>query len=470
MKKILFSVLMIGLVLNIVKVSAETCNPDKISIESISIEEKNSNTKELEEVTSTGKNIKLHLSMNEIGDNITYKMKIKNDSSEDYQLGENTFNTETDYIDYSIETEDKDNIIKAQTTETAYLRVEYKNEIPSELIADDSYKENKTITLNASDNGINNPNTKRNIIILLLSVIVIISLVSAAFLSLKNKKYIKPMIVIIGITLPVLVSALCEANIEIDLQLKIEKPCISFNDENSWEKIINSIKNNKTECMNVGDAKTVDLGNLGTHTVRVANKSTPEECSDEEFSQTACGFVVEFADIITTRAMNSNSNGYTDGTGNRGGWELSEMRSYVNNDIYNLLPSNLKDAIIDTRVISGHGVYIYDPDNFKTTDKLYLLSTHEIYEDVDGNPNSGIDYEDTGYNNTKQLDYYNELGVTTSNRSGAAKKYNESINDWWLRTADYKNNNNFLDVGHGGYYHSNPSHHAFGVSPAFRLG
>ena len=47
MKKILFSVLIIGLILNIVKVSAETCNPDKIAIESISIEEKNSNTKEL---------------------------------------------------------------------------------------------------------------------------------------------------------------------------------------------------------------------------------------------------------------------------------------------------------------------------------------------------------------------------------------------------------------------------------------
>ena len=94
MKKILFSVLMIGLVLNIVKVSAETCNPDKISIESISIEEKNSNTKELEEVTIEEKNIRLNLSMVEVGDNIRYKMIIKNDSTEDYKLGENIFNTE----------------------------------------------------------------------------------------------------------------------------------------------------------------------------------------------------------------------------------------------------------------------------------------------------------------------------------------------------------------------------------------
>ena len=225
MKKILFSVLMIGLVLNIVKVSAETCNPDKISIESISIEEKNSNTKEVEEVTSAGKNIKLNLSMNGIGDNITYKMKIKNDSSEDYQLGENTFNTETDYIDYSIETEDKDNIIKAQTTETAYLRVEYKNEIPSELIGNDSYKENKLIPLNASDNEIINPETKRNVIILSLIILLIISTV---LISIKDKKYLKPMILIIGISLPVITFALCETSIEIDLQLKIKKPIVEI--------------------------------------------------------------------------------------------------------------------------------------------------------------------------------------------------------------------------------------------------
>ena len=277
------------------------------------------------------------------------------------------------------------------------------------------------------------------------------------------------MILIIGISLPVITFALCEANIEIDLQLKIEKPCISFNDENSWEEIINSVRNNNTKCMNIGDTKTVDLGSLGTHTVRIANKSTPSECSQEDFSQTACGFVVEFADIITTHAMNSDSNGYIDGTGNRGGWELSEMRNYVNNDIYNLLPTELKSGIIDTTVISGRGTY-YDPKNFTTTDKLYLLSTHEVWEDVDENPSSGIDYYDTGYNDTRQLDYYSNLGITTSNRSEVPKKYNESINDWWLRSAYRNNNNNFYNVGYGGYCHNNRSHYAFGVSPAFRLG
>ena len=41
------------------------------------------------------------------------------------------------------------------------------------------------------------------------------------------------------------------------------------------------------------------MGELGVHTLRISNMSTPQECNDEAFSQTACGFVVEFVDIIT---------------------------------------------------------------------------------------------------------------------------------------------------------------------------
>ena len=466
MKKFILPILLFLMFIPFV-VNAETCNPDKISIESISVEAKNEQTKELDGATSVGKSIKLNLSMNEIGDNITYKLKIKNDSNEDYRLDRNSFNIESDYINYTVETEDKDNIIKSNKSKTVYLRLEYKKEIPSELIENNSYKENRKITLNQSnDNIMKNPNTKRNTMMLLVVIILVIFTV---FILLKNKKNIKPMILIIGLSLPVLVSAMCEVDIEIDLQLKIEKSCVSFNDENSWEGIINSIKNNKTECMHVGDTKTVNMGTLGTHTVRIANMSTPVECSGEEFSQTACGFVVEFADIITNHVMNTDSNGYSDGTGNRGGWEKCEMRTYVNNDIYNGLPAELKSGIIDTKVISGRGTY-YDPKNFTTTDKLYLLSTHEVWEDVDGNPSGGIDYDDTGYNDTRQLDYYSNLAVTSSNRSEAKKKYNELNSDWWLRSADCHNNNNYLEVGSGGYCHSNRSHNAYGVSPAFRLG
>ncbi len=62
----------------------------------------------------------------------------------------------------------------------------------------------------------------------------------------------------------------------------------------SWSTIAANVKNGNTSKYDVGDTKTVDLGSLGIHTVRIANMSA---CTAET-SETACGFVVEFADNI----------------------------------------------------------------------------------------------------------------------------------------------------------------------------
>ena len=232
----------------------------------------------------------------------------------------------------------------------------------------------------------------------------------------------------------------------------------------SWNTIISAVKNGNISVYNVGDTKTVDMGTLGTHTLRIANKSTPTECSTTGFSQTACGFVLEFADIITTHNMNSTST-------NVGSWPASEMRTYVNTDIYNALPTELKNGIIDTIVVSGHGDTSGET-NFTSTDKLYLLSTHEVWEDVDGNTSGGIDCYDTAYNNTRQLDYYAGLNVTTSSYSGAIKQLNGTNSYWWLRSASSYtiSTGNFNDVNSYGWWDSASAYYADGVSPAFRIG
>ena len=236
---------------------------------------------------------------------------------------------------------------------------------------------------------------------------------------------------------------------------------VSFADD-SWSTIVTAVQNGNTSNYNVGNTKTVDMGSLGTHTLRIANKSTPAECSTTGFSQTACGFVLEFADIITTHVMNSTNT-------NVGGWPASEMRTYVNSDIYNALPSELKNGIINTTVVSGHGSTSGET-NFTSTDKLYLLSTHEVWEDVDGITSGGIDRYDTAYNNIRQLDYYSSQNVTTSNYSGAIKQYNGSNAYWWLRSAYSSYINYFYAVNNSGHWVINSSDTANGVSPAFRIG
>lgn len=119
-------------------------------------------------------------------------------------------------------------------------------------------------------------------------------------------------------------------------------------EKDSWTTIVTNVRNGNISNYNLGDTKEVDLGDLGKHNVRIANTTTPSECSTEGFSQTACGFVLEFEDIITTRSMNSTQT-------SKGGWPASELYTYVNTDIYNVLPTDLKNIIIDTTVVSGHG-------------------------------------------------------------------------------------------------------------------
>ena len=240
-----------------------------------------------------------------------------------------------------------------------------------------------------------------------------------------------------------------------------EKPVPLFADD-SWETIVSNVKNNNIpDYYTVGSTKEVDMGTLGTHTLRIANTSIPTECSNTGFSQTACGFVLEFADIITEHNMNSTET-------NVGGWPASSMRTYVNTDIYNALPTELKNGIIDTTVVSGHGSTSGET-NFTSTDKLYLLSTHEVFEDVDGDTSGGIDYYDTAYNNTRQLDYYAGLNVTTSSYSGAIKQNNGSNRFWWLRAANSNDTNYFYYVLSTGRWSYSDADTATGVSPAFRI-
>ena len=226
----------------------------------------------------------------------------------------------------------------------------------------------------------------------------------------------------------------------------------------SWETIAASVKAGNIRGYKVGDTKTIDMGTYGTHTLRIANTSTPSECSTTGFSQSACGFVLEFADIITTNTMNDRAS-------NLNGWPVTEIHTIINANVYNALPSDLRSVIIDTTTISGHGSRSGET-NFTSTDKLYLLSTAEIW--AQGSSNT-ISY-DTARDVTRQLDYYKNLGTSTSNYSGAIKKDGTITSDWWLRSARSSSGGSFYYVSANGSSNSSTAISTKGVSPAFRIG
>ena len=138
----------------------------------------------------------------------------------------------------------------------------------------------------------------------------------------------------------------------------------------------------------------------------------------------------------------------------------------------------LKEGIINTYVVSSHGSkgttgYKEDENagvladgNFWSNDKLYLLSTMEVW----GKEGTNVINYDSAEAETRQLDYYKAKGVTTSNYSGAIKKNLSGNNaNWWLRSA-YSNNYTtfFIAISNGSWY-SNDSSSTEGVAPAFRI-
>lgn len=228
--------------------------------------------------------------------------------------------------------------------------------------------------------------------------------------------------------------------------------------DDSWDTINKVVLAGKGYAYPVGSEKEETI-NGTSYTVRVANNTTPSECNQEGFSQSACGFVVEFVDIVEKRIINSKDT-------NVGGWPATDIRTYANGEFFNKLSSDLQKNIIDTYVVSSHG-RTSGEINFISTDKIYLLSGHEIWEDETKNK---ISERDAAYFNTRQLDYYKNNGVTTNNYKYTIKKYNGSNSIWWLRSALSTGVGDFLRVGSDGAWTNESPTAKSGYAPAFRIG
>ena len=162
---------------------------------------------------------------------------------------------------------------------------------------------------------------------------------------------------------------------------------------------------------------------------------------------------------------------------NKDGWPASAMYKFLNDEsdsssIINLLPKELKNVIKPTITVSGRGRED-TVEYFTSTDKLYLLSTAEIWsQGTFNNINTNTANTDTARDKTRQLDYYNSKGVTTSSYASAIKKDSAGFEFyWWLRSAvSNKYCDCFFSVYASGDWSSSDAYAPNGVSPAFRIG
>lgn len=219
----------------------------------------------------------------------------------------------------------------------------------------------------------------------------------------------------------------------------------------SWETIRDNVKNGKAEeYYKVGDTKEINVEGYGELTVRIANMTTPSECLQEDFSQTACGFVVEFVNVLEERQFNGTpTNDY--------GWPESVLQNYLNNEFYNKLPQDLQNVIINTKTVSGSGSAY--TSNYIGSEKIYLFSHREILGDY-------IEESDLSFEYTRQLDYYK------LNESSPIKSiyYADNNYSYWARSAAKYDNESFLYITSTGNLEYKYANESTGVSPAFRIG
>ena len=134
---------------------------------------------------------------------------------------------------------------------------------------------------------------------------------------------------------------------------------------------------------------------------------------------------------------------------NDGGWEKSELRSRLNSgDLWLLLPAEIQSKVKSVKKMTDNkgGGTAGTPS--VTTDKIFLLSTTEVWGDMQSD---GTQYE-----------YYKSKGVSTSSYSGASSGYYH-----WTRSVAPSYSTDFRFVSSDGdwyYYYATNTLYVF---PAF---
>ena len=201
--------------------NAETCDSSKISIQSITLESKSNTVEELELAKANGNSIDLNLKMSALKDTINYKFIIKNDSDKDFIIKNDSFNLNSDYINYVIESEDNSDVVKAKSLKEVSLKIEYLNKIPNDKYNAGQYDDNNTMVVNLTTGGLSdiltNPNTGNKILLLIIALVIV--LLYAIVIKKKNSK---AMILVIGLSIfiPISVYATCSVELKINSNIQ----------------------------------------------------------------------------------------------------------------------------------------------------------------------------------------------------------------------------------------------------------
>lgn len=147
------------------------------------------------------------------------------------------------------------------------------------------------------------------------------------------------------------------------------------------------------------------------------------------------------------------SGNFTEGTGAVGGWDKSEMRTYLRGTIKPLIPSAVRSAIVEvtkySRSYNTAGTLVND---VTTTDDVWIPSYREMF----GNGETqGPAYSSVFPDAASRMKY----------KTGAS-----SASVWWLRSAGHNNSHSFYTVTTSGSNYYYGAYNSRGIALGFCLG
>lgn len=125
---------------------------------------------------------------------------------------------------------------------------------------------------------------------------------------------------------------------------------------------------------------------------------------------------------------------------NRGGWKKTGLRKYLNTDMLDQMPDDLKEAITERTIRQ-----VIDGKEYISQDKLWIPSVTEVFGE------NRKDVEEDGF----QFDIFKD-------RAKRIKRFDGAAANWWLRSPNPGGDYSFDGVINHGYWGS--GWHASGAS------
>lgn len=213
-----------------------------------------------------------------------------------------------------------------------------------------------------------------------------------------------------------------------------------------------------TDYWAVDDTRSVNIASFSgnttaTHVAQTVEVVLMHEGLYQTTDNKTVNFVIGFKDFLAN-GTNREGEKMNSSDTNSGSWRDSLMRTLCNGNLYNALPTWLRNIIKTVKVTTG--VYTGNNTggtNIVTEDKIFLAAEKE----VQGSKTYSTDNE-AGV--LTQLTYY----TTAANRIKKAGA-SGSASQWWVRSPRYYHADSFCNVGNNGGASGNAASHGFGLAP-----